>query len=78
LYDIKRFAPANVNKLLIGNKSDLVIQRVVNYMDAMVSQKTFEFVCYQQFSSLYYYLPLFQRFADQRSIPFRETSANQC
>jgi Ras-related protein Rab-1A len=50
LNEIERYACDNVNKLLVGNKSDLVSRKVVEYTEA-------------------------KEFADQRGIPFLETSA---
>lgn len=50
LQEIERYACENVNKLLVGNKSDLTTKKVVDYATA-------------------------KDFADERSIPFLETSA---
>lgn len=37
LNEIDRYASENVNKLLVGNKSDLTSKRVVDYQTAKVS-----------------------------------------
>jgi Ras-related protein Rab-1A len=50
LQEIERYACENVNKLLVGNKSDLTTKKVVDYATA-------------------------KDFADERGIPFLETSA---
>jgi GTPase SAR1 family protein len=38
LNEIDRYANENVNKLLVGNKSDLTSKRVVDYQTAKVGQ----------------------------------------
>jgi Ras-related protein Rab-1A len=68
LQEIDRYASEGVNKLLVGNKSDLTSKKVVEYSVAKVSQNVTLL-----FSSLV--LPCTQEFADQLSIPFLETSA---
>ncbi len=40
LNEIDRYANENVNKLLVGNKSDLTSKKVVDYQTAKVSQRS--------------------------------------
>ena len=41
LQEIDRYASENVNKLLVGNKSDLEMKKVVDYTTAKVSFNCF-------------------------------------
>jgi Ras-related protein Rab-1A len=65
LQEIDRYAVEGVNKLLVGNKSDLATKKVVDYAAAKVSpsHRTHHNNDWQQ------------AFADELSIPFLETSA---
>lgn len=69
LQEIDRYASEGVNKLLVGNKSDLTSKKVVEYSVAKVRPSMFLHLSYQ-FSLL-----SLQEFADQLTIPFLETSA---
>ncbi|KAH0830398.1 P-loop containing nucleoside triphosphate hydrolase protein [Lanmaoa asiatica] len=68
LQEIDRYASEGVNKLLVGNKSDLTSKKVVEYSVAKVMDSLFVNSCPPP--QLY-----FQEFADQLAIPFLETSA---
>lgn len=85
LNEIDRYASENVNKLLVGNKSDLTANKVVSYETAKVKNcvpsHSFLFPCFclispqsLNHSSL---IPLvcWKAFADEIGIPFMETSA---
>ncbi|CAN1259166.1 Ras-related protein RABD2b [Linum perenne] len=70
LSEIDRYASENVNKLLVGNKSDLTANRVVPYETAKTQP------CYLMFTVLLKQLfASLQAFADEIGIPFMETSA---
>jgi len=66
LQEIDRYASEGVNKLLVGNKSDLTSKKVVEYTVAKVDLLSFGFPVVQYG---------FKEFADQLNIPFLETSA---
>ena len=68
LQEIDRYASEGVNKLLVGNKSDLTSKKVVEYTVAKVPRMFF-------LSVDSFLLSWLQEFADQLSIPFLETSA---
>ena len=69
LQEIDRYATEGVNKLLVGNKSDMADKKVVEYTVAKVRPHRF----------LQLHLPSItnskQEFADSLGIPFLETSA---
>lgn len=69
LNEIDRYANENVNKLLVGNKSDLVSKKVVDTQTAKV--------CGGARVCLLWILLIHdpQAFADELGIPFLETSA---
>ena len=69
LQEIDRYATEGVNKLLVGNKSDMSDKKVVDYTMAKVEQNwvfASQWTCALIFS---------QEFADSLGIPFLETSA---
>jgi Ras-related protein Rab-1A len=70
LQEIDRYTSEGVNKLLVGNKSDLTSKKVVEYSVAKV-RPFFPVYCH------IFDLTDFavKEFADQLSIPFLETSA---
>lgn len=51
LSEIDRYASENVNKLLVGNKSDLTANKVVSYETAKVEPRSFN--CSSLFFSFY-------------------------
>jgi Ras-related protein Rab-1A len=67
LQEIDRYATEGVNKLLVGNKSDMADKKVVEYTVAKVSEAT------EQYRN--HMLTALQEFADSLGIPFLETSA---
>ena len=84
LQEIDRYATEGVNKLLVGNKSDMSDKKVVEYTVAKVRTVT----CANQQCRVYWAKTssaasklmlmtnqLFQEFADSLGIPFLETSA---
>ena len=68
LQEIDRYASEGVNKLLVGNKSDLTSKKVVEYGVAKVRSD----LSHLRFDIHFFSM---QEFADQLSIPFLETSA---
>lgn len=68
LQEIDRYASEGVNKLLVGNKSDLTSKKVVEYSVAKVLGFSLPYPCPS-------YSTVLQEFADQLTIPFLETSA---
>lgn len=68
LQEIDRYASEGVNKLLVGNKSDLTSKKVVEYSAAKVMSEH----CLVDLNGV---LNMMQEFADQLNIPFLETSA---
>ena len=70
MQEIERYASEGVKKLIIGNKSDLVEKKVVEYSVAKVS--LLQYIPYVPPQTLYCDA---QEFADNLSIPFIETSA---
>lgn len=80
LQEIDRYATEGVNKLLVGNKSDLTSKKVVEYTVAKVRCWCCKYMAYL-WGGIAHDAPtsprLFprQEFADQLNIPFLETSA---
>ena len=52
LQEIDRYATEGVNKLLVGNKSDMSDKKVVDYTVAKVSHCVLEIGCSQNLSSV--------------------------
>jgi len=71
LKEIERYAAEYVEKLLIGNKSDLVSKKVVEYSIAKVCPWVARRWCLTERVSGFRK----QEFADSLNIPFLETSA---
>jgi len=69
LQEIDRYATEGVNKLLVGNKSDMTDKKVVEYNVAKVC--IFHVLVHPIFDTNAFY----QEFADSLGIPFLETSA---
>jgi Ras-related protein Rab-1A len=67
LQEIDRYATEGVNKLLVGNKSDMTDKKVVEYTTAKVRISSYVRVISG--------LMVYQEFADSLNIPFLETSA---
>ena len=89
LNEIDRYASDNVNKLLVGNKSDLTSQKVVStetaqvkcficitliYLNLMVAPIACVDMNHERPQLLNTFVQ-FQAFADEIGIPFMETSA---
>ena len=79
LNEIDRYASDNVNKLLVGNKSDLTDKKVVSYETAKVSfllvSRWCSFNLLKQSLRVLQFNVCTQAFADEIGIPFMETSA---
>ena len=83
LDEIDRYACENVNKLLVGNKSDMDSKRQVETQEAKVrlyydgARRPVASTHALPFSTptLFFAAPLFQTFADERGIQFLEASA---
>ena len=74
LQEIDRYATEGVNKLLVGNKSDMSDKKVVDYTVAKVRHCVYQIWCSSKYiESLTE--TLIQEFADSLGIPFLETSA---
>ena len=69
LQEIDRYATEGVNKLLVGNKSDMTDKKVVEYTVAKVCSRCLRRELWLDDSFF------FQEFADSLGIPFLETSA---
>ena len=72
LQEIDRYATEGVNKLLVGNKSDMSDKKVVDYTVAKVCTNSFH---WQYCCGVLLVLTFAQEFADSLGIPFLETSA---
>jgi Ras-related protein Rab-1A len=70
LQEIDRYASEGVNKLLVGNKSDLTSKKVVEYSVAKVCDSVIFHLYHLIYGAFFD-----QEFADQLAIPFLETSA---
>lgn len=86
LSEIDRYASESVCKLLVGNKCDLVENKVVDTQTAKVCYNNSTFFCHPLLTPILikvkvigknYHLTLLdlQAFADELGIPFLETSA---
>lgn len=83
LNEIDRYASESVNKLLVGNKSDLTDKKVVSYETAKVKRCSTNFGIYSLTELLETWLTILtlfffatkKAFADEIGIPFMETSA---
>ena len=73
LQEIDRYATEGVNKLLVGNKSDMSDKKVVEYTVAKVHTSPPSVL--DELDGLALTTPAFQEFADSLGIPFLETSA---
>ena len=69
LQEIDRYATEGVNKLLVGNKSDMADKKVVEYTVAKVRHREITHILAMRRSNIK------QEFADSLGIPFLETSA---
>lgn len=69
LQEIDRYATEGVNKLLVGNKSDIADKKVVEYTVAKVG------LCLVSHDIEMSLTLCYQEFADSLGIPFLETSA---
>lgn len=74
LQEIDRYATEGVNKLLVGNKSDMEDKKVVEYTVAKVGSSLCLELPVDALDGCLPFFPL-QEFADSLGIPFLETSA---
>jgi Ras-related protein Rab-1A len=70
LQEIDRYATEGVNKLLVGNKSDMSDKKVVEYTVAKVFRCSILITRGSMYANVQH-----QEFADSLGIPFLETSA---